>query len=432
MDESRGGSKRTGVLRYAVGEFGLGLTNHAVVAYAIFLYSDTLGLAAGLAGLARGINAVWDGVNDPLFGWLSDRTRTRLGRRRPWLLATLPLYLTLGVLIWAPPGLLRGDALFWYFLAALLLYEAASTIAFVNYYALFPVLFRGEQERVHVNAVRKAIGMVALAGGVALSPLLFASIGFLGMGLAWAGISALALAWFLTGLREPAPGPEPSPGFVAALLQTLRAEGFTAYLTVFALSIFALELLMMGIPFYAKYSLGQDETGTSLLFGAVFLAAIPGAFAWTWIARRLGARRAWITALVLLGGALLPLALVRDLVAALLCAALAGVGVAGTMVLADVILARIIDQDAARTGVRREGAFYGVAAALARLSGVLIALSFAALTPLFGYISGEAPGPDPDRAFRFFVTVLPGVGLGLAALAARALPGEEVKDARAT
>ena len=188
--------------RYALGEFGLHLPGTAVGTYMVFFYADVLALPVALVALARGINSVYDGLNDPIFAYLSDRTRTRWGRRRPWLWAMLPLLLVAWVLFWAPPANLDQRALFLWFLGCLLLFETVNTICWVNYNALFPRLFVTEGQRVRANAVRRALGMTALAGAIALSPLLYGPLGFAGMGLIWAGLGGLAFLFFLLGLRE--------------------------------------------------------------------------------------------------------------------------------------------------------------------------------------------------------------------------------------
>jgi len=106
-----------------------------------------------------------------------------------------------------------------------------------------------------------------------------------------------------------------------------------------------------------------------------------------------------------------------DSMAGLLVLALTlGFALSGVVVLQDVVLAQIIDQDATQTGLRREGAFYGTAAVLVRLSGVMQNLFLASLTPMFGYVSGDQPGPAPEAAFRFLMAGPPVLAVFLSAL----------------
>lgn len=399
--------------RYALGEFGLSLPGFAIGTYLVFFYSDVLALPVTLVAIARAINSVWDGLNDPIFAHLSDRTRTRWGRRRPWLWVVLPLNLIAWLARWAPPRSLDAQALFAWFLVFLLFSETVATMSWVNYNALFPRLFTTEAQRVRANAIRKALGQVALIGGIALSPLLYSRWGFAGMGAVWAGIGSLAFLLFLLDFREEqeVPVAEAVPNFWRNVGDLLKNPAYRLYLGIFMLSTLANTLLMAGMPFYAKYALGLAEGQTSLLFGAVFVTAIPGVALWIYLTRRWRAARAWQIALAWLMLALLPLSAVRSLWGSLLTAAVIGLGLSGGMVLGDVVLGQIIDDDARRHGQPREAMFYGLAAVLARLSGLLNAQSFVLLTWLFGYVSGEQPGPNPDAAFRFFMVVIPGIVL---------------------
>ncbi|WP_423839215.1 MFS transporter [Thermus scotoductus] len=135
----------------------------------------------------------------------------------------------------------------------------------------------------------------------------------------------------------------------------------------------------------------------------MLLAALPSVFLWARLAGTLGSKGAWLLAIFLLALGALLLFLPRTLLEALPVGLLIGVGFGGVLVLGDILLAKVIDRDAEVTGRRREGVYYSVYGFINRLSGPLQALSFALLTPLFGYVSGEVPGPRPEAAFRFLM-----------------------------
>ena len=131
-------------IAYGLGSFGLESTYKVFWGFYVFFYVDGLGLAVALAAIINVIYAIWDAANDPLVGYLSDNTRSRLGRRRPWLLTGLPFYVSFLVLTYAVPGAFRqGQPLFFYAMAIILLFETAYTVMSVNYNALFPELFQG-------------------------------------------------------------------------------------------------------------------------------------------------------------------------------------------------------------------------------------------------------------------------------------------------
>ncbi|MFZ5825056.1 MAG: MFS transporter [Bacillota bacterium] len=407
--------------RFALAELTLGFPMNAVLAYLLFYYTDHLGLAVSMAAIARSINAIWDGVNDPIFGHLSDRTRTRWGRRRPWLFIALPAYVVVTALAWIAPVGASGMALFWIFLATMLIYETIQTICWVNYNSLFPQLFPEQEARLRTNALRKAFGLLSLLGGVALAPLLFKRLGYPGMGLVMSGIALVALIPFLSGLREPQAPPAHGSSILGDLRKALSNPTYRTFLWVYAFINIASMIFTAGMPFFAKYSLGLDETGTSMLYGTIFLVALPSTAFWAWLGRRMGGPKAWALSILVYTLSCLPGAVVRGLGPGLVGALFSGFGLAGVMVLQDVVLSAIIDEDAERTGEKREGVFFGILSVFGRLSGVLQAGAFALLTPLFGYVSGQNPGSNPELAFRFLMVGIAGSVMFLGWLVARRL-----------
>lgn len=405
---------------YALGEFGLSLPTQVVGSFLVFYFTDHIGLAATWVALARGINALWDTINDPLFGYLSDRTQHSRGRRWPWLRVGLPLYVLFSLPLWWVPEDLQGFGLFIYFLFFLLLFEALASLVYLNFNALFPALYPEEDTRVRVNALRRAASLLGLLAVTSLSPLLFTRWGFGEMMLVWIAVAGLSLWGFFAHLREPGwTPPSAYAGFWVNLLDTLKNRNFRLMLLAVALTQTALGLLLLGFPFFAKYALELPGAQTGVLFGAVFGVALVCAFAWPAITRRLGARQGWQLAMGVFVLALLPLWLLDSLTWTLVITLPLGFALSGVVVLQDVVLARVIDQDAALTGLRREGAFYGTAAVLIRLSGFIQNSILASLTPLFGYVSGDQPGPAPEAAFRFLMAGPPALAMLLSALVVR-------------
>jgi GPH family glycoside/pentoside/hexuronide:cation symporter len=120
-----------------------------------------LGINPGLAGTALLVGKLtWDAINDPVFGYLSDRTRTRLGRRRPYmLLGAVPLGLATW-LLYSIPGGLTGAVAFLTILATFLLFDTFHTLASVPYYALTPELTHDYDERTSLTAVRMVFSVI--------------------------------------------------------------------------------------------------------------------------------------------------------------------------------------------------------------------------------------------------------------------------------
>ncbi|GAB5603852.1 MFS transporter [Thermus sp. FJN-A] len=400
--------------RYASGQLGLTLVSESFGTYLAFFYLERLGLSAAFYALARTVYAFWDAVNDPLFGHLSDRTKTPLGRRRPWLLLGIPLFLLAYVLVfWVPDWARSPGVLPYYFAAAIVLYETLATVVWTNHGALFPEMFRTLPERAQAAALRRGTELFGLILGIALAPLVYARLGFLGMALLFAAVALWAFLFFLRGVEED-PRAQSGLGLRESFRLVLANRAFWVVALVGLLFEFGRTVIQTGMAFYAKHSLGLPEAATTFLFAAVFLVALPSVFLWGRLAQVLGGKRAWRLAHLLMGLAALLLFLPQGLPAALLVGALVGVGFAGVRVTGEVVMAKVIDLDAERTGTRREGAYYSLVGLLGRASGALVGLAFALLTPLFGYVSGENPGPNPGLAFRFLISVVPGLAILLA------------------
>lgn len=169
----------------------------------MFYYIDELGLAVAMAAIINVIYAIWDAVDDLLVGFFSDNTRTRWGRRRPWLLTGLPFYVGILVLVYAvPQRFLQGNALFWYALVIFLLFEAARTIMSVNYAALFPELFQGLRERARASSYYVGLATLGELAGFTIPPFIYATFGFVPMAIGFAGVSGIALFLGIIRIRR--------------------------------------------------------------------------------------------------------------------------------------------------------------------------------------------------------------------------------------
>ena len=164
--------------RYSLAMCGLSIAGYMYVTYGTFFYTETIGLSMKLIALGNVLYAVWDAFNDPIAGYLSDRTRTRWGRRKPWLLVSVPVFVLSSILFFSPPASLgTGVGLAVYFTVFLMLTETGNTISTVNYHSLLPELYRDEKRRNQANALRQAMQLVGMIIGVSLVPMITEDIG---------------------------------------------------------------------------------------------------------------------------------------------------------------------------------------------------------------------------------------------------------------
>jgi len=415
-------SKKPSPVFYGMGTLGISLGVETFGAFAYFYYVDFLGLAFSLAALIRTIYAVWDALNDPLFSYLSDSTRTRWGRRRPWLLIGVPLFALSFILIFTGPVSQTGgqSSLFWYLLGLTLLYETFVTIVGVNYSALFPELFQTVPERLRASAFNRTGLIAGLFVSLALTPMIFVQLGFQKMALVYAALAGSLLFTAILKYKEnPAYQTPRIVGPWTTFREIARGRAFWLYALTLTIFAFAVNLFPFAIPFYSKYSLGADAGAITLLFGVSLAAALGSVPVWVKIHPRWGTAGIFLRslAIILVGG--LCLGLAPDLSTAVIAVAIFGLGWGGCQVCFDVIRASLVDRHFNLTGQRSEAAYFSLLGFGIHLSGVLQGAAMLVVGILFDYVSGDQPGPQPGAAFRFLIGGFPAVSLGLAMLLAR-------------
>ncbi|MBA9083737.1 GPH family glycoside/pentoside/hexuronide:cation symporter [Fontibacillus solani] len=393
---------------FALGMFAMMVPSQAFTSFYSYFYVEKLGLGIGLATLARTIFLIWDAVNNPLFGYWSDRTNTRYGRRRPWVFGAIPLFMLFFVLVFSPPGGLSENGLFIWFLVTLVLFEAAATVLWVNYGALFPELFRGDRLRAKASAIQQGYQVVALLIATALTPVIYAAINFSNMAILYACIFGLFMLLCMMSVRE---NPESSQGeqlgLIPAFKETMKNKKFWVFNISNSFAQTVNGLISSMIPFYAKYVLNISEAQVSILLAAVFVSVIPLVFVWYWIIRKMDGVKAWRLSLYVYGLSVIPLWFGYDLVSGIIAGVAVGFGLAGFFVTPALVGGRIIDEDEEKTGLRREGIYTAVAGFITRSSGLISALAFLIAGMIFGYESGDNPGASPELTFRYLISVVP-------------------------
>lgn len=393
---------------YAIGMFAMMVPSQAFSSFYSYFYVEKLGLGIGLATLARTIFLIWDAVNNPLFGYWSDRTKTRYGRRRPWVFGAVPLFMLAFVLVFSPPDALSQQGLFTWFLVTLILFEAVATILWVNYGALFPELFRGDRVRAKASAIQQVYQIAALLLASIATPVLFAALGFSKMSILYACLFGVCMLLCMFSIQERKEASEGEPlKLIAAFRETLRNKKFWVFHFSNSFAQTVNGLISSIIPFYAKYVLNISEAQVSILLGSVFISVIPLVFVWYWIIRKMNGVSAWRLSLAVYGLSVIPLWFGYDLISGVAAGIAVGFGLAGFLVTPAIVSGKIIDEDAERTGLRREGIYTAVGGFITRSSGLISALAFFIVGLIFGYESGDNPGADPESTFRYLMSVVP-------------------------
>ncbi len=406
-------------LFYGAGDFGFSLTETILgILFGIFL-TDVAGLRPSLAALAIFIGRSWDYVNDPLMGYLSDRTRTRWGRRRPYLLfGALPYGLCYVALWWRPP-FQSQTALAIYYALAYILYDATATAAYMPYYALTPELTSNYDERTTLTSYRMAFSLVGGFIGFAVPMLTMPlmrpqSAGqFLRVIFLVAAVSALPLYLTFLGTRER---PELQAMPRSSIGQSLRAA-MSNRPFIFAIGMFLTTQMALGIVrgtmlYFLKYRFVMS-TSAQQLAGAVFAIAIVTLPLWNLISRRWDKRTAFVAGMLMLAVVLIAISGIDPdwgIASILALAILAGFGFGALNVLPWAMIPDVIEWDELQTGQRHEGVFYSLVLLLRKVANSLALPGTLLLLDRSGYISGAAEQPaSAMRAIQMLMGPIPAI-----------------------
>ncbi len=409
-------------VKYGLADLGFALITSAIQFFLLFYYTDVAGINPALAGSALLVGKLtWDALNDPLFGYWSDRTRSRFGRRRIFMLiGAVPLGFSAWIMFSLPKGLTGVTA----FLAVLLsfwLVDTFHTMTTTPYYALTPELTRDYNERASLTSIRMVFSVVGYILGAALTTAL-AGI-FQGSGLnmqqAWSLTGAIFGAIAITttlittfSVKErPELAGEPSKiPAVKAVLTSFKNKPFIRLMLAFILSSFSFTVLTALVPYFITYQL---DMGEQVSFVLLVMLVMIGIFLMpvklisdkinkgpTYALGLFIASLAVITSFFLPHG---PTPLIY------LVAAVAGMGFSAQWVCPWSMLPDVVEYDEKMTGERREGIYYGLWAFLTKFTGALgIAVSGWALN-LFGYVPNVEQTTNALFGIRLFFSIVPAV-----------------------
>ncbi|MCC7361218.1 MAG: MFS transporter [Anaerolineales bacterium] len=370
---------------------------------------------------------LWDGVNDPIMGWLSDKTRSRMGRRRPWLLfGALPLGLAF-FLDWIVPPLGETGRFFYYLVIALIL-DTALTAVLVPYTALTAELTSDYHERTSVNSFRFSFSILGSVVALFVHTQIIAALAdnpYLGYAVS-AGIWTVAIivpcfiVFFGTKDHDhPLTAADTGgPGFIEGFQIAFRNRAFLLVALIYMCSWLTIQLVQSNLIFFVRDWVHMDVG----LFGYVLIALQLSAFVcllvWTRISARIGKK-----AVYYLGGTIfvlveLGLFLVRPGQGALVfaLALIAGAGLSVAYLIPWSMLPDVIELDELETGRRREGIFYGVFVFLQKLGlavGMFLSGQVLGLNGYIRAVPGQPPPIQPESALTAIRVLVGPVGAAI-------------------
>jgi sugar (Glycoside-Pentoside-Hexuronide) transporter len=428
-------------LAYGAGELGPAMAGSTMIFFQFVFLTTVAGLRADLAGTVLLIGKIWDAVNDPLIGWLSDHTRTRWGRRLPWIVLCAAPFALFFWLQWFVPGFVSAEnqwGLFAYYGLVSLIFNTFYTAVTLPHSALTPELSPDYDERSRITASRMAFSLGGSVGGLVLALVVFqflanvspaAQYSALGAAIALVGLGALAFCvagiWravlerdpSLPTANRPALPEAPSLGVRDQLRILVTNRPFLLVCGIYLFSWLAMQFTATILQIYVTTWMGLPAQTARLLALVVQVTALLLIPAWAWLSVRVGKKPVYFYGMTFWLAAQAGLFFVQpgQTVLMFLLGFLAGFGISVCYLIPNAMLPDTIEYDELRTGQRREGIFYGFFVFLQKSALALGTFVVGQALSIAGYISstGEVVA-QPDSALtaiRIAIGPLPAVAI---------------------
>ncbi len=409
------------VIGYGIGDIYGGGAFLIVGMLFMFFLTEVVHMRPELAGLMFGLGKVWDGITDPLMGFISDRTKSKAGRRRVYFLwGIVPIAVTFA-LLWVPIRTGNQAVLFVYYLLAYVLLDAANTMVMTPYSALPAEMSSDFKVRNRLSTSRLIFsGISSLLAAVVPAMIIGAFPGDPGKGRLVMGIAFglfFALPWIIVyrstwennERREAVEGENLFKEFATIF----RNRSFRIHFLIYVFAYTAMDILMALFTYYLTYYLGRPDI-YSITMGSLMVAQLAVMPLYSALASKKGPAlpygiglAVWavgMAALTLLVGPTSPVALVACV------AALVGMGTSAGVLMPYAILPFVIDVDELITGEQRSGVYAGAMTLLRKLVQGLLALpAIGFMLKGIGFVPSAVQSAETLSKFKFFFIAGPGI-----------------------
>jgi glycoside/pentoside/hexuronide:cation symporter, GPH family len=394
-------------LAYGAGDLGPAITANILIFYLSPFLTDVAGLNPGLAGQTQLIGKVWDAVNDPMVGVMSDKTRSRWGRRYPWMIFGAVPFGLFFLLQWIVPTSNQWG-LFFYYTFISIAFGWFYTVVNLPYTSLTPELTQDYDERTSLNSFRFAFSI----GGSIFSVILVGIIGslipndlglrYLAIGVVCAILSILPLYWCVWGtigrmrvVQQQHPEAEQAVSLPIGqqIKLVLNNRPYLYVVGIYLCSWLSFQLTAAIIPYFVSSWMRMNSPwAVPSVVLAVQLTAMAMLPVWNLLSRRFGKRGVYGMGMGIWIIAQAGLFFLQPNQVALMyvLAVMAGFGVSVAYLIPWSMLPDVIELDELRTGQRREGIFYSFVTFLQKVSlGLAVAIVLQSLG-WAGYIKPES------------------------------------------
>lgn len=366
MDRKVSGKLKVG---FAVGFLGTQLYNGSQSISTLWFWLNVIKIDPNAyAIIMLVIYNIWNAVNDPIFAHLSDRTRTKWGRRIPWLRAASPLWWISFIFLYNP--FIQGQmGLVLYFAITICIYDMLYTICANNYNTLMPEISTKTKERTLMNTYANVFGLIGNAIAFIFPTLFKENVLHFKIYIVVVGAVATLALWIpsLVIKERPIPKEEEEPlGFIASIKETLYNKPFLTFVGSYFLKEAAMSFITANTIIYATHILELEGFKSTMLLIMLLVMSLPGFAVWTKVSEKYGIRKAMFISQLIFSAGIMFMSFIQTFEQALLILAIGGLAIAGPFQFGYVQLAESVDYDELRTNTRREGIYYGTSALLTK------------------------------------------------------------------
>lgn len=423
-------------LGFGICDLGGNLFFTALGFWSLYYLTDVVGLTSALAGIAIMVGKIWDAVTDPVMGYVSDHTRSRWGRRRPYLLfGAIPLLLTMWFFFTNPhiknPVFLTVWAAF-----ALMLLNTAYTIVNIPYSSLTPDLTTDYHERTALNGYRFGCAVFGtMLGAVMVQPIvsLFSSssAGFSAVGIIFGIVMAVtALITFIcTREKKRTEGELPRESFIKTYMGVFKNKPYVILILTYALNIIGINFLQGILVYYTKYIYRREDITPYALFFLLLSAMVCIPLS-VLVSKKIGKKKTYQICFAIMSSACLVIFffghhLGPDFFKGFMV--YAGIGLGFGYAAPFSMVPDVIEYDAARSGERREGAYYGMWTFASKVGQALSIFMSGLILSWGGYVADVVQTPGAHLAIRILIGPIPAAMLIAAMILVQFYPIDEKK-----
>ncbi|MEH2191905.1 MAG: MFS transporter [Nostoc sp.] len=407
-------------LAYGAGDLGPAITANISVFYLLIFFTNVAGIPAGLAGTILLIGKIWDGVNDPLVGFLTDKTKSRRwGRRLPWMFYGAIPFGIFFFFQWIVPRFSANQSdniwpMFCYYVVIGVISQSFYTVVNLPYTAMTPELTQDYDERTSLNSYRFTFSIGGSILSLILAQIVFSQIAdlqqaYLVLAAICTVISILGLYWCVFGVRDRIQAfeakriqveePESLP-FGEQLKIVFSNRPFLFVIGIYLFSWLGVQITASIIPFFVVNCMGlKFESDVTPVLITVQTTALLMLFVWGYLSKKIGKKLVYFLGMslwIIAAGGLFFLQPGQILLMYVM-AVMAGVGVSTAYLIPWSMIPDVIELDELQTGQRREGIFYGFMVLLQKFGLAFGLFLVSTALQVYGFKESVAGSPLPTQ-----------------------------------